>query len=333
MCVQTGTLLADPTDGDIFKHLDAELNSIVLYALFYGTLIYWRCYRYVVEYLFQLIRRQSKVIMVIVLHNLTTLNFAFNWSCRTSAFVRNGQTSMTVYQELNKAILVDPFGTRITASMCTIISNSHTIWCCWVVWQRRWIVVVLPALFLISGTVLRLVVLGAQFGNGTVQVFNILYISFNLATTLWCTLLIIYRIFSIIRVRYESYVRLGPYRHFIEVLIESSAIYAIPAALYLAFILHGNLGVFYLDSIADVTKTAQGIAPTLFVGHAAAGHTRANDSLQESAVSSLHFRKSSRVRTETSTWENTMQSEILENEIGSHMGTLVVCNEIAVDGT
>ncbi len=36
--------------------------------------------------------------------------------------------------------------------------------------------------------------------------------------------------------------RLGPYRHFIEVLVESSAIYAIPAALYLAFILRDNPG-------------------------------------------------------------------------------------------
>ncbi|PBK67632.1 hypothetical protein ARMSODRAFT_959268 [Armillaria solidipes] len=195
------------------------------------------------------------------------------------------------------------------------------IWCCWVVWQRRWIVILLPALFLISGTVLRLVILCTQFGNGTFQIFNILYISFNLATTLWCTLLIIYRILTIVRVRYESEGRLGPYRHFIEVLVESSAIYAIPAALYLAFILRDNLGVFYLDSITNVTK---GIAPTLFIGRAAAGHTRANDSLQESAVSSLHFRTSSRVRTETSTQENTMQSD---------MGTLVVCNEIVVDGT
>ncbi len=139
------------------------------------------------------------------------------------------------------------------------------------VWQRRWIVVLPPTLFLISGTgmvakfsvsshrptiyaVLRLVVLCTQFGGRTFQIFNILYISFNLATTLWCTLLIIYRIFTIVRVRYEAEGRLGPYRHFIEVLVESSAIYAIPAALYLAFILRDNLGVFYLDSVTNVTK-------------------------------------------------------------------------------
>ncbi len=120
---------------------------------------------------FQPLQRQSKVFMVIMLYNLTTLNFAFNWSCRTSAFIGNGQKFTTIYQELIKPIPVDPFGTRITATICTIISNTHMvrkiplngglyeitdqyyqIWCCWVVWQRRWIVVLLPALFLTSGT-------------------------------------------------------------------------------------------------------------------------------------------------------------------------------------
>ncbi len=88
-----------------------------------------------------------------------------------------------------------------------------------------------------------------------------------------------------------------------------------------------------LSSLNIHQKTVQGVAPTLFVGRAAAGYTRANDSLQGSVVSSLHFQRFSRIRTETSTQENTMQSRILENEIESQMGTLVVCNEIVVDGT
>ncbi|KAK0219976.1 hypothetical protein IW262DRAFT_1461142 [Armillaria fumosa] len=313
MCVQTGILPADPTDDDIFKYLDAELNSIILYALLHGIYIgvvavtLWNIFMNN----FQPLQRQSRAFMVIMLYILTTLNFAFNWSCRISAFIGNRQTSMAIYQEFIEPISVDPFGTRTTASMCNIISNSHMIWCCWVVWQRHWIVVLLPVLFLISGTGLQLVVLCTQFGNGTFQVFNILCISFNLATTLWCTTFIIYRILTIVRVRYESEGRLGPYRRFIEIFVESSAIYAIPAALYLAFILRDNQGVFYLDSLTNVTK---GIAPTLFVGRAAAGHTRANESLQESAVSSLYFRASSRVDTETGTQENTMQSDVLENE-------------------
>ncbi len=57
---------------------------------------------------FQPIQRQSKVFMVIMLYNLTTLNFAFNWSCRTSAFIGNGPKFMTIYQELIKPIPVGP---------------------------------------------------------------------------------------------------------------------------------------------------------------------------------------------------------------------------------
>ncbi len=76
---------------------------------------------------FQPFQRQSKVFMVIMLYNLTTLNFAFNWSSRTSAFTGSGQKFTTVYQELIKPVPVDPFGTRITASICNIISNSHMV--------------------------------------------------------------------------------------------------------------------------------------------------------------------------------------------------------------
>ncbi len=36
MCSQTGILPAGPTN-DIFEYLNAELNSIILYALLHGT--------------------------------------------------------------------------------------------------------------------------------------------------------------------------------------------------------------------------------------------------------------------------------------------------------
>ncbi len=65
--------------------------------------------------------------MVIMLYNLTTLNFMFNWSCQVSAFTRSGQKFTTVYQELIKLIPVDPFETHIMASICTIISNTHVV--------------------------------------------------------------------------------------------------------------------------------------------------------------------------------------------------------------
>ncbi|SJL18485.1 uncharacterized protein ARMOST_22074 [Armillaria ostoyae] len=59
--------------------------------------------------------------------------------------------------------------------------------------------------------------------------------------------------------------------------------------------------------------------------------TQANDSLQGSFMSSLHFQMSSHVRTETYTEEDTMQSEVLKKEIESQMGTLAVCDERSRD--
>ncbi|SJL18458.1 uncharacterized protein ARMOST_22047 [Armillaria ostoyae] len=158
------------------------------------------------------------------------------------------------------------------ASIFTIIANSHMIWCCWVVWQRRRIVVLLPAF-----------IFNIRNWYGGQIIFDILYISFNWRRPYGARY---YYNFTIVRVRYDAEGQLRPYRHFVEVLVESSAI---PAPLYLAFILRDSMGVFYLDSITNVTK---GIAPTLFVGCAAAGHTWADDSLQESVVLSLYFQRS-----------------------------------------
>ncbi len=81
-----------------------------------------------------------------------------------------------------------------------------------------------------------------------------LYISFILATTLSCTLLIIYRIVAVASVRHGLAGRLGVFHHFIEVLVESSALYSLSLILYLAFIIRKDFGGYYLDVIASIVK-------------------------------------------------------------------------------
>ncbi len=82
-----------------------------------------------------------------------------------------------------------------------------------------------------------------------------LYISFILATTLSCTLLIIYRIVAVVGVRHGPAGQLGVFRHFIEVLVESSALYSISLILDLAFIqLPTDFGQRYFDAIASIAK-------------------------------------------------------------------------------
>ncbi len=82
----------------------------------------------------------------------------------------------------------------------------------------------------------------------------LLYITFLLVTTSWCTLLIIYRILTVAGVRQGAQGRLRLYRRFLQVLVESLALYTIAQILYLAFIIHGGEEVAYLDNIGSILK-------------------------------------------------------------------------------
>ncbi|PBK79899.1 hypothetical protein ARMGADRAFT_1172171 [Armillaria gallica] len=185
--------------------------------------------------------------------------------------------------------------------------GHSSIWCCWIVGGRRWPVVLLPILSLISAigkvsTSSTLLVYPTfylvskvfevyheYFTAPHANVCQILYISFVLATTLSCTLLIIYRILTVTVARRGAEGRLRVFHHFIEVLVESSALYSICLILDLAFTIRDDSwGEFYSDVIATIAK---GIAPTLIVGRVAAGHTRPNDDsdCDEIAISTLCF--------------------------------------------
>ncbi|KAK0442744.1 uncharacterized protein EV420DRAFT_1224546, partial [Desarmillaria tabescens] len=98
------------------------------------------------------------------------------------------------------------------------------------------------------------------------------YISFSLATTLFCTLLIIYRIWRVARM---SDAGLRVYGHVIEVFVESSALLSGSLILYVAFDVSQSWAYFYFDALAAISRS---IAPTLLIGCVAAGHARPDDS-------------------------------------------------------
>ncbi|KAK0219648.1 hypothetical protein EDD85DRAFT_334900 [Armillaria nabsnona] len=106
-----------------------------------------------------------------------------------------------------------------------------------------------------------------------------------LASTLWCTSLIIYHIVIVARAG-----GLGDYHHVLEVLVESSALYSISLILCIAFLARNDIPLIYFDTLAVV---ARGVAPTLLVGIVAAGRTRPDSSWQGSVrLGSLRFRNS-----------------------------------------
>ncbi len=77
-----------------------------------------------------------------------------------------------------------------------------------------------------------------------------LYSTFVLATTLWCTLLIIYRIVSVARAGGG----LRAYRHIIEVLVESSAVYSAFLILYVVFDARDPTELAYFDVLAGIAR-------------------------------------------------------------------------------
>ncbi len=85
-------------------------------------------------------------------------------------------------------------------------------------------------------------------------IFRTLYVSFVLATTLWCTVLIIYRILTVTGVNHGAGGRLRVFHRFIKVLVESSALYSISLIVFLAFTICGISGTNYLDAIAAIAK-------------------------------------------------------------------------------
>ncbi len=84
---------------------------------------------------------------------------------------------------------------------------------------------------------------------------QMLYATFNLATTLLCTLLIIYRILSVGQVATGGAgARLRTYQHVIEVLVESSAFYSVCLVTFVACYASNNWGEDYADKIATISR-------------------------------------------------------------------------------
>ncbi|KAK0223914.1 hypothetical protein IW262DRAFT_1547628 [Armillaria fumosa] len=252
------------------------------------------------------------IMVIVILYVMATIDFALNWSRIYLIYVKHGQTFMDESLEFlypsKLGILMN-----ITGIVSTICADSAMIWRCWMVWGKRWPVVVLPILFLISGTGFKVrLTYKASIdivADALDNLLVILYVTFVLATTLWCTLMIIFRIFSVGHASTGSGGPFKVYRHVIEILVESSALYAIFLLLDMIMVACQNLADDYMDVIAAF---ARGVAPTLLIGHVSAGHARPDDSWEGSVMSSLRFGQDSE---QISSQGNVTQSVTIDNDL------------------
>ncbi|KAK0454000.1 uncharacterized protein EV420DRAFT_614827 [Desarmillaria tabescens] len=167
---------------------------------------------------------------------------------------------------------------------------------------------------LISGIVFKIMNTHQGYTSGNDYVLGfVLYSSFVLVTTIWCTAFIIYRILTVGQASGEVGGGVSFYRHVIEVLIESSALYSVSLILLVVFEVREVQARYYVDVMTGI---ARGVAPTLLVGRVAAGHARSDDSWQGSVMSSLHFGTThSRNNDQPSLEEETLQSIVLEEDL------------------
>ncbi|KAK0479763.1 hypothetical protein IW261DRAFT_152024 [Armillaria novae-zelandiae] len=270
----------------IVQELDTGLNANILDSLLHG--VYTGILTITLWNIFIANSRpngKAMVAVIVLLHILTTINFAFQWSYTRSILVNNAQDLFTKSLRIFEAGDTSFLETGITSAVCTILADSTMIWRCWMVWGRRWLITLFPALCLVSAIVFKIISIRRQLTDGDNDdlLTPVLYASFSLATTLWCTLLIIYRVWTVGRTNERG---LGAYRHVVEVLIESSALYSASLILFVAFFAHNDWAANYLDPITGI---ARGVAPTLLVGRVAAGHARPDDSWEGSIVTSLRF--------------------------------------------
>ncbi|KAK0224089.1 hypothetical protein IW262DRAFT_873040 [Armillaria fumosa] len=240
---------------------------------------------------------QAMVVIILLLYIATIIDLSFTWLEIHSMFIDHGQNLLTKYVVYISPGTVTSIGAGVVGAICSILADSTMIWRCWLVWGRRWPAILLPVIFLLSatGTITSTFYL-ANLSSKFCAVFKIIgtykgyinpygstfeyvvYTSFMLASTLWCTSFIIYRVVTVVRAGGG----LRDYYHVLEVLVESSALYSISLILCIAFLTRNAISLIYFDTLA---AAARGVAPTILVGRVAAGHARPDESWQGSVIS------------------------------------------------
>ncbi|KAK0492341.1 hypothetical protein EDD18DRAFT_511366 [Armillaria luteobubalina] len=254
----------------IFDSLDLNFNRMILESLLQASSP-------------KKARNSFLLTVVIVLFVLTTIAFGVDWAYQRRAFIQNGNNFFTVFfalQAISPWWRVSQLVIGISGGLSTFIVDITIIWRCWVFWGRRWLIILIPGLCAIAGTVAKSMQIRSVFINTTSDIGNTggfaaqidwasIYLSLTLATTLLCTLLIVYRI-----VRLASGV--SSYGKIVEIMIESSAMYSLTLIIYLALVARNLDSAYYADMIMTYIKV---IAPTLLIARVAAS-SNSNPSTQ-----------------------------------------------------
>ncbi|PBK62545.1 hypothetical protein ARMSODRAFT_964045 [Armillaria solidipes] len=195
------------------------------------------------------------------------------WAFVRRAFIQHGHNFYTVFSALvdySPWWRVNYLIGNISGGIGTFLVDITIIWRCWTLWDRQWIVIFAPILCAVAGTAMKTMEIITTFHDITTIMssnrfaanidWSLTYILLALATSLICTVLIIYRI-----IRHASGISAS--HKIIAMLIESLAIYSLSLIVYIALVLKNPKSTFYADIISAYIKA---IAPTLLVGRVSA---------------------------------------------------------------
>ncbi|RDB16677.1 hypothetical protein Hypma_002519 [Hypsizygus marmoreus] len=225
--------------------------------------------------------RRVMTLLIVVMFVLSTVHNAAFWAYVHRAFITHGQTSQSVADALNE-YPVWFTGVTGVSDANAVLADCIIIWRCWIVWGQNWWITVIPIICTMLTTAFSIIaiystVTSTTFGAVGVDYATALY-STSLATTIYCTGMIIYRIVMVGRSQ-----RIGgglqAYHNVMEILVESSALYCIATLFALvAYIRSGPASEYASAFWTSVT----GIAPTLIVARVASGEARPDESWKES---------------------------------------------------
>ncbi|PBK90383.1 hypothetical protein ARMGADRAFT_1014557 [Armillaria gallica] len=293
------TVGPEPTDSqikDIIVPRDTELNRTILAALLYGIytgVIVVTLWAVASRYHNQNYRRPHFLVSIIILlYILAVFGLYYEWAGGTLSITNGTNPWIEHTSSLSPPILLTG---GISAILSTNLADVTLIWRCWIVWGRSWRVVLVPIAFTTLTTASRgIIIYYSIFGPieklppqalypENIVGWAVLYSSLILATLLWCTILIIYRILRV----GGAAGRMGLYQRVIEMLVESALLYSAVIIVLLVFEARNEGTAVY---VAELAIAIRGMAPTILVGRVAAGHARPDDSWSENiSASSLRF--------------------------------------------
>ncbi|KAJ7274949.1 hypothetical protein C8J57DRAFT_1062642, partial [Mycena rebaudengoi] len=169
------------------------------------------------------------------------------------------------------------------------------------VWNRRWMIVLLPIMASLTGAVLAGFIISDQVANlRTLEPFTVakktqefvnistVYFSLSVATSLTTMLLINLRIFLVQRhMKKTGIISRGNFNPVIEILIESAVLYS---ATLLVFVVFDVQKIVNLSYAQNIHAQMAGLALLLTILRVATGHLRPQEEWSRpSAFSDLEF--------------------------------------------